>query len=379
MSTFGVFIETLATIDPHPNADRLEIGTLVDIGYEFILPKGAFKVGDRVIYFPEDAILPEVVLERIGLKGKLGGASKNRVKAIKIRGCVSQGVVSSLSSAFGPRADELDCDPIDYPSHAPAGSVDEFLDGQDGEKIDYSVTLGIEKYDPDVRQSGGPNGAPRVAENPLPAGVMKYDLENAERHKKAVEVLLSEALVYVTEKVEGANLTALLRADGTKAICSKNRNLVGDDFDQSIWARGAQNAGLWGELERLQRDFFPGKSIAFRGELVGPGDGRGNWYELPELTAKIFDIEVNGRSLDSTEFWTLLPANICVPLLHVGRLEDFLGGRSLREVCTGPSELLKTKLREGIVIKPMHEMSLRGLGRVALKQRSPEYLAIFPL
>jgi RNA ligase (TIGR02306 family) len=96
MSTFGVTVEFLENIRSHPDADRLELAGLAGCDYQFVIPKGVYKNGDPVLYFPVDAILPEPLLERVGLSGKLGGAKKNRVKTKKIRGAPSQGIVQSV-------------------------------------------------------------------------------------------------------------------------------------------------------------------------------------------------------------------------------------------------------------------------------------------
>jgi RNA ligase (TIGR02306 family) len=60
--------------------------------------KGQFKTGDLAAYVPEQSVLPNWLIERLGLVGRLSGAEKNRVKAIKLRGVLSQGLVVDLES-----------------------------------------------------------------------------------------------------------------------------------------------------------------------------------------------------------------------------------------------------------------------------------------
>jgi len=87
-------------IEPHPNADAIEIARVGD--YQSIVRKGQFKDGDLAVYIPEQAIVPEWMLREMGMydeerqKGGLAGAAGNRVKAIKLRGVVSQGLVYPL-------------------------------------------------------------------------------------------------------------------------------------------------------------------------------------------------------------------------------------------------------------------------------------------
>ncbi len=45
------------------------------------------------MYVPEQAVLPEELVAELGLTGKLAGSAPNRVKAIRLRGELSRGVV----------------------------------------------------------------------------------------------------------------------------------------------------------------------------------------------------------------------------------------------------------------------------------------------
>jgi hypothetical protein len=56
-------------------------------------------------------------------------------------------------------------------------------------------------------------------------------------------------------------------------------------------------------------------------------------------------------------------------------LKDWLNGQSIAEASNGPSRITPTLLREGIVIRPMREMREEMIGRLIIKQRSPQYLA----
>ena len=90
MSTFTVPIVSVV-IEPHDNADALEIARVGD--YRSVVPKGEFKSGELVAYIPEQALLPAPLLQSMGLTGKLAGSDHNRVKAIRLRGVLSQGLV----------------------------------------------------------------------------------------------------------------------------------------------------------------------------------------------------------------------------------------------------------------------------------------------
>ena len=86
-------------IKEHPNADSLELAIIE--GYQAIIPKNKFKEGDKVIYIPEQAIVSEKILEEMNLTGRLAGKKANRVKAIKLRGIVSQGLIYPAKKRVG--------------------------------------------------------------------------------------------------------------------------------------------------------------------------------------------------------------------------------------------------------------------------------------
>src|SRR5574340_1044228 len=91
MSTLKVEICEIKSVEPHTNADRLEMVQV--LGWFCVTGKGNFKPGDKCIYFPIDSILPESVETTLfGPDSKIK-LSKSRIRTIKIRGNISQGMV----------------------------------------------------------------------------------------------------------------------------------------------------------------------------------------------------------------------------------------------------------------------------------------------
>jgi RNA ligase (TIGR02306 family) len=102
MAEFEVKIVKIDDVSEHPNADRL---TLVKIGgYTCIANKKEdgswrYQKGDLVAYIPENSVLPEWLLKRLDMWneekdiGYLSGSKGNRVKAIKLRGTFSEGIL----------------------------------------------------------------------------------------------------------------------------------------------------------------------------------------------------------------------------------------------------------------------------------------------
>ncbi|MFT4978137.1 MAG: RNA ligase (TIGR02306 family), partial [Myxococcota bacterium] len=78
------------TIEPHDNADALEIARVGD--YRAVVGKGQLATGDLIAYIPEQSLVPQPLLVELGLVGRLAGKEKNRVKALRLRGVLSQGL-----------------------------------------------------------------------------------------------------------------------------------------------------------------------------------------------------------------------------------------------------------------------------------------------
>lgn len=99
MSTLRVTAERL-TILAHPNADALE---LAQVGlYRAVVAKGAYRTGDHAVYIPEQAVLPAELIEELGLTGRLAGSKADRVKAVRLRGELSQGIVCRPGALAAP-------------------------------------------------------------------------------------------------------------------------------------------------------------------------------------------------------------------------------------------------------------------------------------
>jgi len=101
MSTFEVLVLPIDSVYDHPGADRLSICKIR--GYEAITNKDEngnhrFAAGELVVYVPENAVIPLDVLKDRGYcnengQGMLAGSQGNRVRAIRLRGHLSLGLV----------------------------------------------------------------------------------------------------------------------------------------------------------------------------------------------------------------------------------------------------------------------------------------------
>lgn len=84
-----VTVEPLTRLRPHPVAKKLRVA--VCRGHQIVVPD-QYEEGVLGAYLPPDAILPDAMVEEMGLKGKLAGPRRNRVQAKELAGVLSDGL-----------------------------------------------------------------------------------------------------------------------------------------------------------------------------------------------------------------------------------------------------------------------------------------------
>lgn len=349
MSFFGVTREKISKSIPHPNADRLSLCELEGLAFQFVTGLNEFNVGDEVLYFPVDSLLPLPLQEKMGLVGRLSGKEKNRIKTVRLRGEISQGIVGPLS---------LLNDKQDLTSPE---DITEYLD--------------VKKYEPPITPSKHGNLVG------LPMGLSVYDIEGADRFVNVAERMMPMK-VCITEKVEGSNFAVAYSVNNNKIYVLQRHHAIEpiDGHVHDYWKIAEEQRII--ELVHLLSQNNTMNVVVY-GEFVGPGY-QGNYYNLKNHKVFLFDIKINDKWLDVDNFLNKIgnfykDYNICVPCVpfisYNVILSEWLDGKTIQQISNGQS-LLCDKPREGIVIKPMDNLwdeTLRS--RLILKQRSPEYLS----
>lgn len=337
MAFFGVTKEKIKEVRPIPGADRIEVASLEDMNFEFVIMKGQFKPGDECLYLPIDSLLPEELIAKLGLTGKLAGSKRNRIKTVRLRGQISQGIVIT-------------------PEHAPDGTPEEI-----------TSHLGITKYEP-----------PEVCIQKgilvsLPQGQSMYDIEGADRYVNIAELLMDK-MVHITEKLEGSNFSTTF--DGNDVfVCQRSGAIKEIEGAEHTFWTIARRQNLLDFARELYRKY--GEPVAVYGEVIGPGYQK-NLYKRKDHEAYLFDIRLLhcGKFLVPSIFAAETQGMLTVPLLAQDvSLRGWLNGRTIKEASNGQSILNPDMKREGIVIKPMQEEDAPNFGRLIIKQRSPLYLA----
>jgi RNA ligase (TIGR02306 family) len=376
MSSFAVTLERVA-VRPHPNADRLE---LARVGlFDAVVGKDSFKDGEIVFYIPEQAVLPEDLISTLNLEGKLAGPQKNRIKAVKLRGALSQGIVAKL--------DILHVAP-DEPHYGDVANA--LIDTVVGElsEYDFAPALGVEKWEPEIpaHMSGQVESGARM--------LSWVDIENIKRYP---DIFTEGEPVWVTEKIHGTCLlatVAMVEENGSYAVRGVNVSSKGlaekhlaltEDANNLYWR--AVNGYPVRELALEVAAHFAEhdvESVGIYGEVYGSGV-QDLSYGVKGNTGKpgfaVFDARV--KLTNGTDFWVnsgiihgegILTTDIPkVPTLFVGpyNIEEIAKIASGKEQVSG----MEANLREGVVIRPVEEGRSEVVGgRKIAKFVTEEYL-----
>ena len=370
----------------HSNADSLE---LFDIGeYQVVTKKGNFKAGDLGVYIQPDSVVPQTEPFRfiweayVGLDGVVP-TKRRRITVRKFRGEWSEGLLLPISD-FPP-----------FTVNAEEGRA--YLVGSGYPSVvgdDVANLLRITHYDPDegkesakdveTFRSNKKKRFPRTlkgwlffllhkltgrsfaqgsyTDNETGVDMPVFDVDAFKHYKNAFE---PGEMVEVTEKIHGSNARFVFRDDhmyaGSRtqwkaetANCIwrsvlKNNPWIGE------WCRAHPGYGLYGEVTPTQGDkwqYGRAEPQFFTFDIRHP---EGKWCNPAP-----FDPET---PFLNTVRW--------VPVLYTGPFD----WEVIRTLVDGPTTVPGAKgIREGIVIRPITERHVRGLGRLILKVVSNAFL-----
>ena len=332
-------IQRILSLDPIPDADSIERASV--LGWQCVVKKGEFRVGDYVVYIEVDSLLPDrPEFEFMKPRGM-------RVRTVKLRGQVSQGLVFPLSIVN-------DASPLE--SYIP------------DEGDDVTALLDITKYEPPI-----PAQLAGETKGTFPGFLKKTDEERIQTMPWILEKY-EGALCRVCEKLDGSSATYYFR-DGEFGVCSRNQELKETDGN-SFW-RVAREL----KLEEKLRDY--GRNIALQGELIGEGIQK-NKYGLKGHAVYFFDVfDIDGYrhmspySADEV-YWILgvSPAPIISDELLGASLID-----ALVTMATRKSALKPDVWAEGIVIRSYNDVTETFVtgqtvnrGRLSFKVINPSFL-----
>lgn len=298
-------IVEISKVSPIEGADRLEVAEMVDKGWKVVIQKDEFKVGDMAVYFEIDSYLDPNDERYAFLKdrclrkfvSKAGSVLREgiRIKTIKLRGQISQGLLMPLDKFPEIATTEFEGKKFVI------GLAEQ--EGMDSPLIpfmgaDVTDILHVEHYE-EVKEQLQPSMG-----NPISADAMgrfpsdyipKTDEERLQNLGNWFSKMKGRRW-QVTCKHDGTSCTIAFSPtidfENPNIVCSRNLRLKRESSDGSVpvyW----QMAEKYGILEMLSVLFVGGCEYAIQGEIVGPGiqKDRNKEKELTFLCFRIWDIK----------------------------------------------------------------------------------------
>ena len=237
-------IQVIGDLQPISGADAILCAKV--LGWECVVKKDEFKVGDKCVYFEIDSVLPIASWNDHLRKDK---DKPLRVKTIRLRGQLSQGLALPISLL-------------------PEGTYE----------VSQDVTniVGVTKYEPIV-----PAHLAGVVKGNFPTFLHKTDEVRLQSEPNVLVEARNRGLVLLgTLKMDGTSFTAY-RRDEEFGVCSRNLDLK-ETEDITHWKMARKL-----KLEEILRS--ESRNLCVQGEMVGPGI-QSNRMGLKEVELHLFNL-----------------------------------------------------------------------------------------
>lgn len=331
-------IQYIHNITPIEGADRIEC--VHALGWQCVANKGQFRIGDICVYMEVDSFLP--ICEQFEfLRGNSYRNSELlgegfRLKTLKFRGQISQGLVQPLSIL-------------------PEGNY------QIGD--DVTELLGIRKWEVEERVTSS-----GTVIGDFPDGITKTDELRVQSYPELINEFKNVSSYYISTKMDGTSVTMYWK-DGCFGVCGRNYEYA-DDEKCAMWKYAHENE----IAEKLEQFNVP--DVAIQGEFCGAGIQK-NRLKLKKPEWYVFTIiDLKTRERYSLEAMRRLCTQLqltMVPIEEVGEEFAYDDVEILLERAKGKYSSGMNK--EGIVIRPTELVYSPTIGGpLSMKVLNNEYL-----
>lgn len=322
-------VQRVTALRPHPDPEvtRLQLATV--LGWQLVVALGEVEVGQVIVYCEIDSLLPgdaewlpPAVKQRV-LKQPEHKRDWFRVKSIKLRGALSQGLIIPLQI--------------------------------EGTSIGDDVTerLGIKKYEP-VAFSGRFALCQTNSGIPFPSNLLSKTDEPRVQSNPELFAAMQDQPYYVTVKLDGTSGTYLIDPEsGEFWACSRNYiRQRPENLDVCPYWRAAMTCNIEEKLRAHPH-------LAVQGEVCGPGIQK-NPLKLKDIQFFVFNV-IDLRSgggqplpLDKFEEACNLLGLTPVPITVIGDNFEYSKIDDVLELARGTYPGTK-KPREGLVFRTQNQ------------------------
>jgi len=286
-------IRRIGGIETIENADKI-CAYVVD-GWKIVDTKGKYEVGELVVMCEIDSWVPNELapfLSKGSEPREYGGVKGERLRTIKLRGQVSQGLLLKTTDLLFA---------VETKSIGPDSSAVLRLEKLDHEGADLTEILGIQKWEAPIPAQLQGQAAGMFPTSLIPKTdqeriqncfgeiqkrakrfatekIWNAETQTLEEHPVVVPADFKEPTYEVTMKLDGSSCT-IFRWEGELRVCSRNLELKISD-------ENADNTFV--KMALKYADAIP-DGLAFQGEVCGPAI-QGNREGFKEHRFFVFDI-----------------------------------------------------------------------------------------
>jgi len=345
-------IQIISELRPIEGADKIEVAKVM--GWQVVVKKGEFTIGDLCIFCEIDSVMPEKP-EFEFLREK-----KFRVKSIRLRKQISQGLVLpmhllGLKESIGMTRDH-------------------YFGKSNLIGLNVTKMLGIIKYElPTSPGSGG------IALGDFPSFLIpKTDEIRVQSALGVIEEMRGKD-VYIAEKEDGTSFTAyhwrFKNPDEEEkyhyGVCSRNRELKDEGSD--VYWKISHKYNLENKLKEYYEKYKV--NLAVQGEICG-GIIQSNPLGLKQdqlFFFNIYNLDTHNY-MDFAQF-LFTAQELDLPIVRIlGECKFNFTLEELLDIAKGKYPGTNNN-REGIVIRPVNETYSETLaGRMSFKVINNDYL-----
>lgn len=363
------YVGVVTEVKAIDGADNIELGVVG--GWNAIIKKGEYTVGDYVVVATTDAVIPKEISDSIGVTNYL--RKGQRVRTVKLRGVYSECLIIPFDSL--PQMKTMYATGIGY----------YWKEGEDLMNL-----LGIHKYEPPVKQIQLSSGR-KVKYKDNPNFGVYYKFPNL---KNVTGMFTSEDHVEITRKIHGTNARYGIVKKSKLSLWDKVKRFFGNEWAGYDYIYGSHNVEkgsdsqgfystdvwrtiaerykikekLWAFVNEYSNPEDIGSGIILYGEIYGAGIQKNYEYGLTDMEFVGFDLIVNGKYQDVISARLTIKHVIELPYVEV--LYKGLWSQEIQDKFVFNNFIEGTKVpHEGIVIK-----HISGERNKVAKVINPDYL-----
>jgi RNA ligase (TIGR02306 family) len=363
------YVGKVTEIKAIEGADNIELAVVG--GWNAIVKKGEYTVGEYVVVATTDAVIPQEISDSIGVTNYL--RKGQRVRTVKLRGVYSECLIIPFNSL--PQMKKQYATGIGYYWE---------------EGNDLMEVLGIFKYEPPAVQIQLASGRKFKYHQNQNFGVY-YKFPNL---KNVTGMFTSEDHVEITRKIHGTNARYGIVKKSKLSLWDKVRRFFGNEWAEYEYVYGSHNVEkgsdsqgfystdvwrtiaekykikekLWDFVTNYSNPEDIGSGIIIYGEIYGAGIQKNYEYGLKDMEFVGFDLVQNGKYVEVLSSKYTIKYIIELPYVEV--LYKGSWSQEIQDQYVFNNFIDGTKVpHEGIVIKHVN-----GERNKVAKVINPDYL-----